>query len=132
MLPERISDHFLDLRKKVILPYTRERALFQDKWNLIPCAQNGGMYFYKLPDWKPHPKHNTERLPMPLTRKALEARIPTQNHNGRLIVDRYGNPAQFFAKELPLGLASGFKVRPVGGEPQEPKWNSLPYAHSEA
>ena len=131
ILPERISDWFMRLEDKTVIPYTKEDALFQDKRGLVPCAANGGLYFCKNNGWKPHPRTGKERLPLILTRRFLDNRGPItrstglpSNGNGYTICDRYGRPANFFATELPTGLP-GLR-HPVYGEPHEPKWNDLP------
>jgi len=132
-LPEQISDWFMSMKDKKVIPYTRELALFQDDKALVPCAANGGLYFGKKPDWVPHPKTEKMRKPLILTRMFIDNRIPgvtnigkKNNDTGWLIVDLNGRPANFFASELPLGLPrlGGNTAHDTTGD-VEPAWNKI-------
>lgn len=137
-LPEQISDWFMEMQTKKVVPYTRELALYQDDKALVPCAANGGLYYGKRPNWLPHPKTDKMRKPLILTRMFIDNRIPGVTNIGRknndpgwLIVHVNGRPANFFASELPLGLPKlgGNWAHDKTGD-AEPAWNKLPITFS--
>ena len=140
-LPEKISDWFLDMKTKTVLPYTRLRAVMQYKRGYIICASNGGMYFGRKPEWKEHPITDRVRKPLPLTRMMVDYRhagvnpiITTNfpgNHTGWILCDVNGRPAQLNASELPLGLPRQGGNAPHGDQTNEfPTWNDIPITFS--